>query len=820
MTQDLLYALRYARKDWGLFLSSGSLLAVGVGACTIVAGLAHGLLWGSLPYPDGERLVYVYEARPGQSPSQGTPVSIPTLEDWRRSSVTLEGIGGAAMGHTPGVLTIADPERVQSYGVSSGILGVLGVSPRVGRIFEPEEEVPGANNKVALLSHDFWNRRLGADPDIVGKSIPLENGTYSVIGVMPQGFTYPPLLAGRDRADFWVPAVPKPDHYTARDKRELLVIARLRPGVTVEQARADLEAVAARIGEENPATNEGWGVRVSPIHRRFIERSESQGILLLLGVAVSGVLLLACVNAAGLLLARAIQRHTEMAIMMALGAARSVLLRRLLAEGVLLGVLSAVGALLLAWVGLHHVERLLPVHVPRVDEIAIQTAVGGFGVGLGVLTAMLCSTLPLLTFSKDRASGALRETSQFPSRDENRLGTIVIVVQAAIVTLLLALCVAAILRFDQMLADASGSIAIDSVVTAQLAESTHLTSNKALRQFHIDALERTRTVPGVVSTALVSELPLSARRFSGPVGVRDRDSAGGGPDQPPLAEARRLIVSPDYFRTIGIPLLQGRDFNALDTAESKRVVIISRSLASRLQSAEIIGHRIRFLGPDLYEVVGVAADAPLEFGRHDFILYSPAAQVGNDGPGEFPEYVIFAGEASVVVRTSLPAETIAPALRNAVWSTEENQPVTVQSMAAVLEKSSAPERLAALVFLGFAIVAAGLQATGIYCVLAFYITRRKREIGLRKSLGAESSRVVWFMIARIMRVSLAGVLIGGLLTVAVQRLFSSAAGIAESVTPVEWTASGILTLVVALLAGALPASRAARLDPAQALRHE
>ena len=171
MTRDLLYALRYARKHWGPFLASGSLLAVGVGACTIVAGLAYGLLWGDLPYPNGERLVYVYEAFPSQAPDQGTLVSIPTLEDWRASNVTLDGVAGASMGYTPSVLRIADPERVQSYKISSGILGVLGVSPIIGRLFAPEEEVPGASNKVVLLSHEFWNRRLGADPDIVGKSI-------------------------------------------------------------------------------------------------------------------------------------------------------------------------------------------------------------------------------------------------------------------------------------------------------------------------------------------------------------------------------------------------------------------------------------------------------------------------------------------------------------------------------------------------------------------------------------------------------------------------------------------------------------------------
>ena len=327
-------------------------------------------------------------------------------------------------------------------------------------------------------------------------------------------------------------------------------------------------------------------------------------------------------------------------------------------------------------------------------------------------------------------------------------------------------------------------------------------------------------MPGVVSASLVSELPLSARQFSRPVKVRGRESTESVLDQEALAEARRLIVSSEYFRTIGVPLLQGRDFNALDTAESKRVVIVSRSLASKLQSAEIIGEQIRISGPDLFEVVGVAADAPLEFGRHDLILYTPATQVGSDDPGEFPEYAIFAEDAAVVVRTSLPAEAIAPALRTAVWSANDTQPVTIQSMVAVLEESSAPERLTALVLVCFALLAAVLAATGIFGVLTFYASRRTREIGLRKSFGAESNLVTWFMIARVMRVSLAGVLLGGLLTAVVQRLLSSAAVIAEFVSAIEWAASGALILVVAIIASAIPAFRAARLDPAGALRHE
>ena len=816
LAQELLPALRYVGKNRRLFIAVGGQLSAGVAGCIVLAGLVDGLLWGDLPYRGPERLIYLFESRPGQSRDQGIPVSIPTFEDWRDSSTTLEGIARVPMVSAPSVMLSDTPERVQGYGVTSDLLQLLGVSPLMGRPFATEEEVPGGDGRVLLLSYEFWNRRMKADPEAVGKRIRLEGGEYVIVGVMPQSFSYPFYTAGRYKADFWVPAIATPEEYASRIERRQLVIGRLKRGISMETARRELQEIASRIGTEHQATNGGWGVRISPIQRRFVERSNSREALFLSGLAVSGVLLLACANVVGLLSANAVKRRPEMAVMMALGAGKNLIFRRLLAEGVLVALLSTVGALVLAWAGLYYVERLIPAYVPRVRDISVQSAVTGLGVALGVCTSLVCSAIPLLTFAGLCPSETLRESTVLSGRFENRFGTLLVLFHTALVTLLLALSVTAITRFNGLLAASGESISIDSVVSAQLQSSAELASDPSIRQFHGDVLSQIQALPGVGSAALVSELPLSARRFRRAVPVTRRDS---DEDEEADVDARLLVVSPDYFHTVGIRLLRGRDFDSRDTSGSDRVAIMSRSLASRLELEQRLGEKIRVRGRDWLEVVGVVADAPLEFGRSDPILYVPATQVGTQTPNGFQEYLLMTREGAIVVKTSLPARAIAPAIRKAVWSGNESVPVTVQAMTGVVAESTASERLIVLVFTCFALVAAILAGAGVYAVLAFYGSRRTGEIGLRKSLGASSNQVVRPMILRVMKISVIGVMFGTLVTVAIQKLLFSAVGITHSISPVEHLASGTIALVVALGASIGPAYQAARQDPTEALRH-
>ena len=816
LAQEFLYALRYVSKNRRLFFAVGGQLAVGVAACTVLAGLADGLLWGDLPYRGPERLIYLFESRPGQSSNRGTPVSIPTFEDWRDSSTTLEGIARVPMTSTPSVILSGSPERIQAYGLTSDLLKLLGVSPLLGRPFAADEEVPGGNEKVLLLSYDFWNRRMTADPEAVGKRIPLDDGLYVIVGVMPQNFNYPFYTAGHYKADFWIPAISTPEEYTSRKERRQLVIGRLKRGVAIETALREMQAIAARIGMEHPATNDGWGVLISPIQRRFTERSDSRKSLFLFGLAVCGVLFLACVNVVGLLCANAVRRRPEIAAMMALGVGRGAILRRLLAEAVLVALFSTVGALVLAWAALSYSERLIPAHVPRVHDIAVQSSVAGLGIVLGVCTSLICGTMPVLTFARLGPSEALRESTVVSGRLENRIGTLLVLSHTAVVTLLLVVSMTAITRFNELLAVSAESISIDSVVTAQMWPSAELASDRSLRQFHEDVLSQVQALPGVESAALVSELPLSARRFRRAVPLTVGDSMENGEA---IADARLLIVSPEYFRTVGIQLLRGRDFNARDTEESDRVAIMSQSLALELQVNQQLGTTILARGSERLKVIGVAADAPLEFGRIDPIIYIPTAQVGTQKASEFQEYVYQTREAAMVVNTSLPATAVAPSIREAVWSENESLPVTVRAMTGVVAESNASDRLIVLVFTCFALLGVILTVAGVYAILIFYGSRRTREIGLRKSLGASSSQVAWPIILRVMRVSFIGVTIGALLAVSVQKLLFSAVGITQTISLLECLTGGLIALVVTLAASTGPTFLATRQDPAKALRH-
>ena len=816
LAQEVLYALRYVKKNRWLFVAVGGQLAIGVAACTVLAALADGLLWGDLPYRSPERLIYLFESGPDHSRNRGVPVSIPTFEDWRDSSRTLERIARVPMTSAPSVMLSGSAERVQAYGLTSDLLQLLGVSPLLGRPFAANEEVPGGSEKVLLLSYDFWNQRMHADPEAIGKRIPLDDGPYVIVGVMPRNFSYPFYTAGDYKADFWIPAVPTPDEYTSRTERRQLVIGRLKHGVAIETALREMQAIAARIGQEHPATNGGWGVLISPIQRRFTERSNSREALFLSGLAVGGVLLLACVNVVGLLCANAMKRRPEIAAMLALGVGRNAILRRLLAEGALVALLSTVGALVLAWAALFYGERLIPADVPRVHDISLQSSVVGLGIALGVCTSLVCSTIPVLTFAGLGPSEALSQPAGLSGRLENRFGTLAVLSHTAIVMLLLVLTVTAITRFNGLLAVSNRSISTDSVVTAQMWPSAELRSDRSLRQFHGDLLSRIQGLAGVESVALVSELPLSARRFRRAVPVTSGHSKGNGEA---TTDARFLVVSPEYFRTMGIQLLHGRDFDAHDTQESDRVAIVSQNLALQLQARQQLGERIRIVGGEWLQIIGVAADAPLEFGKVDPILYIPAAQAGSPLSDGFQEYVHLTQEAALVVTTSLPARAIAPSIREAVWSENESLPVTVRAMTGVVAESSASERLIVLVFTCFAVVGVILTVAGIYAVLAFYGSRRTREIGLRKSLGATSSQVAWPIISRVMRVSLIGVLIGALLAIAMQRLLFSAAGVTHSISPAQYLTSGMIGLAVALVASVVPAFQATSQDPAEALRH-
>jgi len=669
------------------------------------------------------------------------------------------------------------------------------------------------------LSYRFWHEYFQADSNVVGRSIRLDDGNHTVVGVLPESFTYPPFLSGRNQTDLWVPSISRPSEYTSRDERWQTVIGRLKPEVQIDQAMHDLQAIASQVGQNHPTTNGGWGVRISPIQRRFIERSKSTAIFPLLGVAVGGVLILSCANVVILLIARAVRRRPEAATLTALGIPQHALVFQHLAEGVLIALSATFGGMAVAWAGLNYLDFLIPSHFPRVNVLSMRSETIALVATLTLFLSLLCTSLPLLALRKTRVHEQLQYIRLSPNRFESRMETIVISFQVAITIMLLALSVTAWTRLDGILTDAEGSISVNDIVVVNPSAGTMYKDDYSLRNFHAGVLEKIRSIPGVKSTALVSELALSARRFRPPIPLTNRIGEQIDSLHETIARARNIVISPQYFETMGIPLLRGRDFDARDSFDSQRVAILSHSLASNPSLEQQIGERIRVLGDEWLTVIGVVGDAPLEFGHDEPILYVPDAQVGARQANAFPEYLVLNREASVVLNTSLPLSTIAPSIRSAVWSIDKYQPIDVTSMASVVSMATAVERLVANVFLCLALMASALAGAGIFGVLTKSIHYRTREIGLRMSLGARPIQVIYSVIRYVVKPSIAGVVLGILLTSVTQRVLLAAVGIEHSIGVTEVFVSGMIVLFVVAISVSIPTLRAVNLNPSEALRY-
>lgn len=720
---------------------------------------------------------------------------------------------------TPSVMLLGEPERMQCYALTSGVLRTLGVEPLLGRAFAPDEESPGGNPNVLLLSHDFWKRRMEQDPGILGAEIALENGVYTVIGVMPEHFTYPPFVPNRSKADLWIPTVSERDEYYARDRRKQLVIARVKRGVTLQDARHDLQRITIRIGERHPETNAEWGVRLSPIRRRFIETSESRKVFFLLGFSVVGVLLLASVNVAGILGARSVERSQEMALRSAVGADFPRLLRCLFWEGTLLAGISTIGAVLVSGLSLGVIEGILPEDLPRVDTISLDVPMVYMSILLGWAVSILSSISPFAHYNHFSPYSALRASSQSPSNRQVRVSNMIVFLHIAVVTMLLAISLTVIMRFHRLLESSVGSLSLDGVLIAQIGSS-----HASPRGSHAEILSRLRAIPGMHSAALAAETPLGKRQYLGPLFVTTDPSTAEREDRRQRVDARMVSVSSEYFSTLGLPLIQGRNFSNYDNESSGRVAIISSSLASLLQIHQPLGARIQVggLSEDWLTVIGVAADAPSEFGRSDPTFYIPLAQLADHSSDDLAyfSYGYQMQEPSVALRSKLQAGMLAPAVRETVWQVDKSLPVTVRSLDSIVKEASGSERITALTFGCFGLLASFLAGSGVFGVLAFHSKRRIREIGIRRTFGASPSRIVTSMVVRTMQISLGGVLVGTGLSVAAQRFLFSIAGIDASISLTAYLASGTTSLALALVAASCPVARAAARSPSDSLRHE
>lgn len=814
--EDIHYGLRSAYRSWPFFLATAALLGLGIAANTIVAGSANGLLWGDLPYQDPSKLVYLFEAFPGQDPQQGVPVSLPTYEDWRVYSHSFDKLAMTWMASGPTVLLRETPERIASYGLTTEVINLLGVRPALGRLFSKEEERPGGDNKVLLLHHDFWRQHLGADPDVLGKPLRMADGQYTVVGVMPPGFVYPPFTAGRYRADVWFPAVPSPEAHLSRERRSGIVLGRLKPGLSIDNAREDMRQAADRIARENPSSNDGWGARVSLVQRRFTERSEMRPVLFILAIAVAAVMALTCMNAALLLTVRGENRKNEVAIRFALGAQRGAIFRSLLVEAVVFALLSTAVGLLAAWVGLSAVERLIPAELPRIADFGIGWNVAGLALSLGVFSGLVSSVWPSISLSMDASVRTIRAAAH-PGKGRRRIGALVVAAQVAVATVLVSIGVTAVQRFDSLLQKSLRAYPADSLLTLQLEPSARSRSSGELRVFHKELISKIEAVPGLASVAMTSELPLVPRQYMAPVPVATTPPERGSPGDASFVSARRVAVTPSFFRTIGAQMLSGREFSFRDTMGAPAVAVISGTLASKLGLDWEPGRKI-WIGEKQHEVVGVVADRPLLFGVIEPHVYVSQDQLSDSVGKPMPEYPFLLRESGLLIRTSLPINAMREALHRAVWSVDPEQPVAVESMASGLNRVSAPERLTALVLGCFAGVAVLLAAAGVYGTIAYEVSRKSRDIAVTMALGATPWRVSLYVLQQAMYPTVAGVVFGLLLIVTCQSAILSLAGIDQSVSIEGFMVGVCSALTVALIASIAPIRRAIRYPVAELLR--
>jgi putative ABC transport system permease protein len=803
MMADLRYALRMLAKSPAFSLIAILTLGLAIGANSAIFSVVNAVLLRPLPYPHSEQLVRVFGSQPELAIAPTSPAN---FLEWKDENQVFERIG-TYVGQGFNLLGGVKPERVIGARVSAGVLPLLGVQPALGRLFTNDEDQEG-RGQVVILSHDFWRTRFAGDANTIRQTITLNDRPYTVIGVMPPGFAFPST-----RTQVWVPVAFNAAERATRDTNFIDVIARLKTGVSIEQAQANMNAVARSQTERYPRTNTGIGVKV--VSRQEHTVGDVRPMLVVLLGAVAFVLLIACANVANLLLARAAARQREMAIRGALGASRSRVVRLLLTESVLLAVVGgAVGLLLAIW-SLDLLVSLKPANLPRLAEIGVNRTVFLFTLAVSVVTGLLFGVVPALQVSKLDLNEGLKESSRGGSDSprRHRMRALLVVSEVALSLILLVGAGLMIRSFSRLLAVDPGFKA-DHVLTAFVSLPVSKYPKREEQTAFFDRLlERLRNVPGVSAAGLVTDIPLYGGSSTG-FDVEGRPEAAPGTRS--MTDYR--LINSDYFAAMGIKMLKGRAFSRHDTEAAPGVVIINETLAARYFAGEDpIGRRLDLSGDpkDLREIVGVVGDVR-NYGVDAEVkpeVYVPFLQSA-------PEYLSSVVSAlTIVVRSAIEPTALAAAVREQVQALDKDQPVSeIRTMEYYLADSMAQRRFNMLLLGVFAGLALVLAAVGIYGVIAYNVTQRTHEMGIRIALGARSGDILRLVFTNAMVTTLTGIVIGLAAAFALTRLLQSLLYQVTATDPFVFATIPILLLVVAGVATYIPARRAMKIDPITALR--
>ena len=806
--QDLRFGFRTLVRSPATSMVALLTLALGIGANTAIFSVVNGVLLEPLPYPEPDELVIVLESNPGL----GFPrfsVAPPNFEDWRNQNQVFESMGAVQRGRFN--LTGGDrPEAVPGAQVTPDFFRTIGVEPALGRSFLPEEGRPGGP-KVAVLSHGLWQRRFGSDASVVNRQVPIDGESYTVIGVMPPTFDAP------SKVQIWLP-LPWDFPPEMRGAHFLSAYGRLKEGVTLEKARAEMKAIASRLESQYPDSNKGWTTEA-----RLLKDAAVEGVrpaLLLLLAAVAFVLLIACANVANLLLARLARREREIAVRTALGAGRVRLIRQMLTESLVLFLVGGALGLLVATWATRGLVALYGEDLPRGQSIGLDGRVLLFALGLSLVTGLVFGLAPALSATSGGLFGALKEGGRAVAGGaRGRLVRHLLVLSEVAVALVLLVGAGLLLRSFARLRAVELGFRPQGVLTAEVVLPDQKYAEPAPQiTFARELLDRVQAVPGVESAATVYPLPLGDNGFVLAFSVQGRPQS---PSDESSLHANIRIVSPDFFRTMGIRMLQGRVFTAQDTAESIPVILINKTMAERVWPGEDpVGKRITFddaVEPDAkwMEVVGVVADT-----RHQALdqdsgseCYWPQLQnpVG--------------GQLSVILRSEGDPTQLAGAVRDAVRAIDSDLPVEqVKTMETVVRESLAGSRFQTVLLGIFAGVALLLAAIGVYGVISYSVAQRTHEIGIRMALGARRPEVLGLVIRQGMTLVLAGVGVGLALSVLLVWWLSDRIASflyqGKALDPLTFIAVPLVLLTVALLANWLPARRATEVEPVVALRSE
>lgn len=807
--QDIRFAIRGLIKRRGFSTLVIVTLALGIGANTAVFSVVNAVMLQALPFEEGDRLVRLYDARRRED-GQISQVSLSprNFYEVRAQAGTFDSLTAQMLVNLNFVVGEGS-ERVIGIGVSDGWLKTLGVRPSQGRGFTQEEEAAGSDGRVALISHGFWERRFGAATDTVGKNIVLNNQSYTIIGVLPRGFDYP------YHSEVWLP--------TSFDRNNgrihpLNVQARLKPGVTLVQAQAELDAISQRLALAYPDTNTGYQVKAVPLREVLVEGGDK--VVMVLLATVGFLLLIACANVANLLLAQTIGRRKEFAIRTALGASRARQVRQFLIENLLLSIAGGVlGCLATLWLR-DSLLMLVPSDLTYVlPQIPVNFAVMGFALLISILVGSVLAIVPALRASRLDLNATLREgTRSVGDGSGERLLNVLVVGEVAVALVLLAgagLMIQNLYRLQR----ADLGIVTDHLLTMKVAFSELGYDQPAQRQnLARQLVERLEAQPGILNVAAANLVPLTGGNVTASILPEGKPV---NPNEQLVVSYR--VVSPEYFQTIKAPLLKGREFSPQDTTSSALVAVISQSTARRYWAGDDpLGKRVRTLRggaqSEWITVVGVANDVrePTP-SRRDTpeTLYIPLAQDNSTDRTWATLSMQFA------VRSATEPLSALPGLKNAIWQVDRRLTVFDVATADQLYGTSLSQtRVGTVMVLAFAGFGLLLAALGTYGVFSYRVSRRTREIGIRMALGAQSGEVLWLVMKRGALLALIGIAIGLAGALALTRFMS---GVLSEIQPGDPITLVIVTAVlglIALLACLLPALRATRVDPLVALRYE